>query len=689
MTPNRGNKKRRVNDSFYESFFFKLATKMFLGGIVIVMFLTLAQCTIEKPESPTWATQLVVPVVNRTYQMAEIVDKIGDDKLSINDSGVVMFSITEDLDTVSLDQDNLSTDDLVYSLSKQLGAIDINPPTVDPVSISLSEITGLADTLPGDMAIVLNTTFEITSDMPEFSTFSTATFSTGYVEVTIANGLGITLDEISIDLVDGTTEAIIVSGTHRSELYSGNTAVVKLDLAGKTIPGNVKVISGYHTPGDTITEVSTRYISTDLTFSNTLQVTEATAQIPGLSLTDSTTAALAENDRIDTASLASGNLGLTITNQTSLDANLTVTVPDIRNALGSPLTLGPIPVAALQTVEVNQNLSNYQLVPQSAVVPQELSINVVASIEGSGTEQRTISATDSVSVTAELTDLSFGSVTGLFQTVSATFDGISEDIEVPTGFDNIELVNAVVTLIVENGIDLPGEVSIQLSGDNGKNLAITGDITPRGFATSVTSEITNTEVADFLSPIPTHIEATGAVTFGDGAYQGTITSNDYVFAQVKINAPLEMIINESTVDVDIESEKINQDDIDVITDHFIEGRFVYRLVNHLPIGAHVNIYLDGDSLQLNSDSAQLCFDSLYVTAAPTNTNGIVIDTTAMLSQTISLDSIQIRVLENDTLYIGSEVVLHGSDGQAVKLMEDDYITVIGRIEVEYLFDGEF
>ena len=48
-----------------------------------------------------------------------------------------------------------------------------------------------------------------------------------------------------------------------------------------------------------------------------------------------------------------------------------------------------------------------------------------------------------------------------------------------------------------------------------------------------------------------------------------------------------------------------------------------------------------------------------------------------------------RILENDTLYIGQELVLEGSNGQSVKLTQDDYITVIGRIEVEYRFDGEF
>ena len=56
---------------------------------------------------------------------------------------------------------------------------------------------------------------------------------------------------------------------------------------------------------------------------------------------------------------------------------------------------------------------------------------------------------------------------------------------------------------------------------------------------------------------------------------------------------------------------------------------------------------------------------------------------------VMLDSLDIKVLENETVYIGTEVVLHGSDGLPVTVAGDDFIKIIGRIEVEYLFDGEF
>ncbi|MFH2049793.1 MAG: hypothetical protein ABIJ12_10150 [bacterium] len=686
----RNRKKLQNNsDSFIDSFLFKFSSKLLFGIVIVVTFLTIAQCTIKKPESPTWETQFVVPVINRTYYMEEIIDKIGNDNLQIDDSGNVVFSITEDLDTVNIDPDNLATDDISYSVNKELGPVDIDPPTVAPVSLSLVSLSGLSIPLPGDSAVIPDTTFDVSSNMPTITTFSTATFSQGYVNVIIANALGITLDNITIDLVNSSTMEVISSGTHSSPLPTATSTSIPIDLVGTTVPNGIDVVATYHTAGGIVGNYSSRYINTGIEFSDTLQVVSATTRIPAFNRSETATVELAEDDRIDSASISSGLLTLTITNATDIDADLTITVPDILTAQGYELTLETA-LDANNTVIINTNLAGYRLVPQTSVVPQEISIEVLAEVLNSGTEQKVIASTDYFDVSADLSNIEFGYVTGLFQTVSASFDGISQDIELPTGFENFELVNAVLTLEVVNGIDLPGDVDIQLNGNNGKNLLVAGDISPRGLASSYTSVIQNTDVANFLSPIPTHIEASGEVTFGDGVYEGTITANDFVFAKVIIESPLSVIINESTIDVDIQSETIEQKDIELITDHFIEGRFIYRITNHLPVGAHINVFIDPDSLNLNAANAQVTLDSLFISAAPSDPiTGLVTDTSSSDYQTIMLDSLDIKVLENETVYIGTEVVLHGSDGLPVTVAGDDFIKIIGRIEVEYLFDGEF
>lgn len=684
----RTDRRRREDDntSPVVALLIKLGSKLLLGVIIVLAVLTLAQCTVKKPEAPSWSTHLVVPVVNRTYTMDELIRKLDQDGLTINDSGDVVFSITEELDTVSLDEDALATDDLSYTVQENLGPVDLEKPVLSPVTVTLSDIGPVGLWFPGDSMLITDTTFTIETGLPPISSFSSATLAYGRLDLTITNELDLTLDNITFDLVDAATSMIIASQTYPSPLPSGTQAVIPINLDGATIPNSMSLIASYHTPTDTIQNASTRYLDHSFAFGDTLQATSATACVPALARIDSTAVSLMESDRVDSAVLASGTLDLTIDNATNLDAEITVTAPDF-SYYGHTLAV-TTPVAAQSQVTVSVDLSDYALVPTSTTIPQQIQVIASAAIPGSGTDQVAVDQADNFTVAAHIANLTFESVTGLFAAVNAQFDGVSQNLEIPTGLEQVEFTNALITLEIENAIDLPGTIDLLLTGDNGKATAFIGDIAPRGLATAATTSIVNDSVADFLSPLPSHVDISGSVTFGGGSYYGTITRDDFVVGRVTVHAPLEMIINPATVTTDIESEEIDQADIDAVTDHFISGRFVYRLTSHLPIGAHINVFLGSDSLTLFTDP-QLRFDSLYMTAAPIGAGGIVIDTAQTVDQEIYLDSVDIQILENPVLYIGQEILLAGSDGRTVKLTADDYLSITGRIEVEYLFDGEF
>ena len=49
--------------------------------MVVLIFLTLTQCTVNKPEAPQWTTQFVLPLVSRTYEMPEIIDKMVEGRM--------------------------------------------------------------------------------------------------------------------------------------------------------------------------------------------------------------------------------------------------------------------------------------------------------------------------------------------------------------------------------------------------------------------------------------------------------------------------------------------------------------------------------------------------------------------------------------------------------------------------------
>ena len=79
--------------SFADRRALKFGSKLLLALVVVVVILTGVQCSVEKPESPQWTTKLTVPVINRTYQMEELIRMIDQDGIEMDTSGNISFSM--------------------------------------------------------------------------------------------------------------------------------------------------------------------------------------------------------------------------------------------------------------------------------------------------------------------------------------------------------------------------------------------------------------------------------------------------------------------------------------------------------------------------------------------------------------------------------------------------------------------
>ncbi len=685
-------RKRRGKEEpvgFGQSFLFKLTSRLLIGIVVVVVFLTLAQCTVKSPESPTWNTTFVVPIVDRTYDMAELVSMIDQDEIFIDSNGTVAFSIDEDLDTVQVNEADFSVPDLSYALSETIGLIEINSPSDEISVINIDSLAAGLPIVPGFDTIIVPANTEFSADNNRrLDSFTWAEIATGSVQINVTNQLGFTLYDVVVRLIDARAGVTIDTGYFTTPLDHGDEDFLTISLAGKTVSDSVQITVFSHSdPGvDLRVAPAGKQIVTEVTFPEGLIVTSAMAEVPPLDdvpFSQRVGLELDASETIDTASLAGGDLNLAVTNNTSLPANVDIVIPNLELS-GSPLTITRA-VSAGQTVLINSDLAGYNLIP----VDDSVDVDILAHISGSSGQSVLVQYTDSFSVDASLSDLSFNSVTGVFANTAADFDNIHEELDVPDGFDNVGLVSAFLTLRIENGVDMPGYLDIELTGDNGKVLTISGDIEPRGEEVSRISNITNDEVADFLSPLPRSIDVSGTVEFGDGSYHGTITANDYVFASVSIFAPLEVkVANAEVTDLDIEVEKIEQDDIEAITDHVINARFIYTIGNHLPLGVTASVSLSGDSASLFT-APQLTLDTLRADPAPVSLITGIASEEAVCAGELVLDSADVQILKNENLYIRQQLFLNGSDTSGVLLTENDYITINGRIEVEYRFDGEF
>jgi hypothetical protein len=691
MDRKRSKRRQRHEEptNFYETVLFKLGSRLLLALVVILLFLTLVQCTVKKPEAPQWNTTFVVPVINRTYDMEELVSRIDQDQVIIDSTGDLAFSISEDLDTVHLNESDFSVEDLTYDVSEVLGPVETAQPASELSIISLDSLTQGFGTVPGYDTVIIppNTQFMADADR-QLQAFAWAEVSTGAAKMVVANQLGFTLYDVVVRVIDNSNGRTIEYDSLEFPLAHGEIDSTVLRLDGETITNDLRFsVVSHSDPINTVRVSPTgKQISTDISFPEPIEVVSAMAQIPQLDelcFTQGVGIDLEPSETIDSASLLSGSLSLAITNNTGLANGFTVSVPSLRdNAV--PLTIYRL-VAAGQTVFVNRDVAGHTLVPEN----DSIRIDVVVEIPGSGGALVLVNQTDSVSVDASLTEVSFSEVTGMFANTAASFDDIHEDLEVPKGFDNISLVTAMITVEVENGVDMPGYLDITLTGDNGKVISVAGDIEPKGDAPFLVTTITNDGVADFLTPIPEAIDVSGSVSFGDGLYHGTIARDDYVSARVRIHAPLGIKVNNTEVtDLDIEVEEIDQDDMEAITDHVLSARFVYTVTNHLPLGVTALLHLSNDSSSLFA-SPLLTIDTLSAAPAPVSLITGVASEEVTSSGEIHLDSDEIQILRNDTLYIRQQLFLSASDTSGVQLTQNDYITINGRIEVEYRFDGDF
>ena len=339
MKRKKSIRSRAESTSFFESRLFKIAAKLVFGLIIVFIILTCTQCSIEKPEAPSWNTSVVVPLVNRSYSMEELIDRMDQDEIEMDSSGQISYKYSWVMDTILLNEDELQTADISYAMSEQLGDIEILGPTVDPARVYFSGISGLGLLIPGGMMRVPDTTFLAIFSLDDLGTFSSATFSAGYININLDNHLGLNLDQVEIDLVNGSTDALLASGTYTGTINDGGSATVPIPVTGKTLPSNIKVVGSFHTPIDTVSEISQKYIIGELAFSSNARVSAATAKVPQFSRSLSQPVNLDEDNLIDSAALASGQLKISINNATRIRDSLVITLPDLVNASGAPYRL--------------------------------------------------------------------------------------------------------------------------------------------------------------------------------------------------------------------------------------------------------------------------------------------------------------------------------------------------------------
>lgn len=643
-----------------------------LGIVVVIMVLTLTQCTIKKPEAPSWRTNMVVPLANKTWDMSELIRKIDQDNLTTDSVGNPYFYYTRVLDTVTV-AGSFSVSDVTQNVAESLGIVQLHPIIGQDVQINLSDYVSLQT---GDIPPA---SFDVSQALPTMADFVTASICSGYVAIRLENDFGLDLDTVIVTVNDVINSTQIDSYAIPGGIPSGETSTHNTDVAGRTVSNQFALLVHCHTPGATSFSLSGKTMTCSAGMPDGIDVIAATAKTPLIEKAFDQPIDISSEHIVQSATLASGQIVFDIQNLTNLEAVLVITLADVKNG-SEPLVVNQ-PVTAGQTRQFIYDLSGYKMEPADQTLPQALSMHVDLVVDSSATPVA-VEAGDKVAVTAGIENISFADVQGIIAPTTASFANIQQQIDVPKGFDNVQLQGAQVRLDIKNTVDIPGSFSIDLSGNNGRQKTIAGTILSGTQSQPATTIIVDSDLTSFFSPIPTEITVNGNATFGDGVTSGSITPTDFVIGTITISSPLEMIIDSTTFDGGSEGSHVHFDT--AMVNGLKLAEFHSTVVNHLPLGVSVEFLMGGDSATLYTNP-QVRLGPVVITRGALNAGGTV-DTATVSRNVLTMDSTAMRVLLHDTLWVGELITLESTQGESVRLTGADSLSISGYINVEYSFD---
>lgn len=626
-------------------------------------------CGLQTPESPTWDAQFVMPLIDHSYDMLELVDRLAEDALSYDSLGNIAFSTEQDFDTIAVDA-GLTVPNLSTGFDESLGLIEVTGP--EPVAQQLM----LEDYIPLVLGDVGPATIDAAEPLPALAEIESATIASGTMIVRVTNDFGLPLDTVSVSIIDDVSAFQIGSVTFTGGIPNGQSRSETIDLSGKTISNSLSFESHMYTPGGTLFSLSENRVSVEASFSGAITVESATARVPAQQKDYTQEISFDDDNVIQNAQLKSGTLGIHVTNNTNLSAEVDITITEFR--LGGEVFSFTATLLPQQTSVFSEDLSGYTLTPIPGREQPTVQVSTTADINGSGAQAVEVSSTDRFSVDVTANSLEFSSVSGVIQPTTQAIDPITEEVDLPKGFEDVSLPNALMTVDIFSAVNLPGSVSVHLEGDAGQEFDIQSAVNPGTVLNPGQTTILVDNLADFLDPIPSQITITGVAIVGDGQTNGVVTDQDFVYGTVTISSPLIMSIGETQFDSDInEMDTDDLDDEDV--DRFNFGQARLQLTNHLPIGASVVVYLSGDSTTLYNDPA-VTIGTHSVGAGFVDLDGLVTSSTTT-EVDIDLTHEDLQVFKNDKVYVGQEISLDGTDGRVVRVLSTDYIDVRGYLTV--------
>jgi hypothetical protein len=634
----------------------------FLFGLLLFF-----QCSPKTPTAPSWNTRLTIPLVKKSYDMVTLIEKMDEPSLKSDSLGNLFFNIEEDLDTIRL-LGRLVCDSVTKNFKDTLGTIKIAPSESKQVIFSTTDFHfgGPGEVPPGSASVE--------ADLDTFTSFYQVSIKQGYATLIVVNHLGFDLDSLKFDIIDKISSETLKTSIIPGGIQDNDSIIQKLTFIDETFFNQFAIQISAHTPGGFLPSLEDKYFSFDFSL-DSLMVTQGIAKVPSFDLTTEEEMILPSNHIIDSAKVRTGSLFLDLYNFTNILAQMEVDFPEFEKN-GEILKASRI-IPAMGHSDLELSLNGYSFKPLSGN-----SIKTQIKIQTNGSDDKLVffSSSDSVTLSADLSEIAFSQISGRLEPTVVDIGEIQRDLDLPSGFENAHLKNANLSLDIHNGVNFPASLSVTVEGDKGQRLELFGNIeagTP--WATAETT-IQEDELDPLLDPVPQRIVVTGKVTCGDGISSGIVNEEDFFFGEIEITSPLELILDSCQVQMDADSYNVNDDVKSLLEDQVNSSQMITKIESHLPLDAKVLIFLSKNKESIFSDP-DLVIGPMDVPGGELDHNGLVVASRTSES-TIGLDHEELQVFRNSPFYIAGKFDFPGTNGNMVKAKAEDFIQINSYIEFE-------
>ncbi|MFQ5674430.1 MAG: hypothetical protein ACE5G1_00915 [bacterium] len=621
--------------------------------------------------------------MNKVYTMADLADK--ESSIILADDGRLLFEVNADLDNYYIG-DELKIDGMQDVFSMSLGSFSVDSPTDVVTSVILSEIFSPAIALHGQTVVVPPFSFQTSQKVLDpYDSFSYVIVESGSISLHVVNNLAVPLGSpLTLEIWDTNQNTLISSTTNSTQIPAGGSSDFVIDLAGKRIPNQLSIAMSGSSPGSSgaavlVDKNSTFSITTSI---SNLAVAEALAEVPAQVFSGEEQVSVTDSVVIIDAKIETGSINVSVTGSFPLDVTLTYELPDFISPAGVPLT-GTIFLPRNSTQNIPISLLNYSLQPQSADFGQQ-KIRFLWQASTAATEPNMVllKNNDSISAILNISTVKFYQLSGKFS--QKAFDIQQNDIEfdIPADLDSLFFETARLELSINNGINFPANIELTIEGQNESGatavMAINESIQPATApGVPVTSVIVldqqNSNIKDFIRILPNLLRVSGKVIVGDTNLPGTVSEDDFVSGSVKVTAPFTLKLTPQTIETDAIELDIDENVRNDIIKHLADGSLSMEIINHLPVGASVQIVFSQNETDLYQNPA-LEITAIRADAASVDGSGTVQSAVTSDNQ-IGLTQEQMRTFLLTPLHAGLRISLDGTSDKFVMFNSSDYIRV--------------